>query len=389
MEKNLSQKIGKAVKNLGLAETIPTWNLNFAQLCKLIDSDAKPKVIIIGGNGTGKRSLLKKVAKKRATNGKQVVYAINASYKKPLLSFELKNEFKNLKAGEVKAEVKVFHAEDQINDSDENSRHRLQVLKSEDFKKHIFFDSIGDDKTLRQLLDICDKEECPETWAVLNEGDADNIKEKFPDCEVIQLDLALRNTQSITESIKKIQNSTNHLNSKMEIITQMPLGKEVKYMEREGGESYEEMLERAIKKLTFHTRGLICISDEYKPFHLEQLKSLCKKLHGRKPRTYFKEDPTVNSNKDDIKDWVTKPHKIEGKLLITDQHMVPGFQADEVIGIGEKTLDFLSNATVQFIYINEKISEIIVDDERSSTTSDNNVSSTTAWNAEIRSSSSV
>ena len=117
------------------------------------------------------------------------------------------------------------------------------------------------------------------------------------------------------------------------------------------------MFKEAMGHLSSGAKALICIQENLKRIVAEEIRSLFGE--ERKPLIYFGyHDTELNDRMEDIEEWVTNPSSFKGRHLIADLDAVQGFEADQIIGIGEDALkDYISRARVNFIHINDNLPE--------------------------------
>ena len=297
----LLEETSKTIQRFGTAENIQTWVLTPLQLALVSNHDEFPKVIIMGGNGSGKSMLLKEVAKKRRQrNDKRVVYGFFSNAEKTLFYFQIKEELK-----EFGIEVVCFNNENGLD---------MDLLRD----SYIFFDEVWNVKKLLKLLKVIDPSACRGVWVVLNAGSDHQINEEFPDFKLIKLDLGLRNTKKITEEIREAEGNThsstfvmnNSLNPSLKIIDHMPEGQGVITIERTDSSSFKDMFQKALSHLCKNEKALICIFD----FHLNIKKILMEilSLFDEKQRPPVR--PLIylykygsNDSDADVEKWVVNP----------------------------------------------------------------------------------
>jgi len=224
----------------------------------------------------------------------------------------------------------------------------------------VLFDEVTDVELLKKI--VGNFRGCKGVWAVLNNGEEDKVKEDFPEFTLIQLDKALRNTKAITKEVKQSKAGNyelkNSLNSSVQIVEHMPEGKPVITIKRDGNEDFKGMFNRAMEKLTIGTKALICICG-YSSEQRKVAQAITSFFEEEmKPLIYIHRESELNDREEDIEEWVTNPSSFKGRHLMANEGAVPGFEAEEIIGIGKNALKyFISRARVKFIHIDDKIPE--------------------------------
>ena len=343
----VDKQAGDIVQKFGTAENIKTWILTPQQLSVLANSEGLDYVILMGPNGSGKSMLLKEAGKQKAAQGTKVVYGFFANAEKTLLYFIIKKELE-----EYGIHVVCFNTENGLDS---------HLLRG----SYVFFDEIWNVKKLEKLFKVVDTSECRGVWIVLNAGSDVQVEKNFPSFQLIKLDLGLRNTKKILKEIKEadvnINSATfvmnNSLNPSLKILDHMPEGQDIITIDRKGLSTFKEMIQSAISHLKDNMKTLICILD----FHVHVKKMTAEILsvfeEEKRPLVYLFKNG-LNDRDEDIEEWVVNPESFRGRALITDGEMVPGFEADMVIGIGSGALDyFISRARVLFIHIDDDLSE--------------------------------
>ena len=206
------------IAKAGDFKNIQRWNfLTPTQLSLMQQANLLLRVILVGGNGTGKTFILDEFAIKTAKDQPdEVIFAIHLYYSsaRPLLQLELENKYEMLKLNNIK--VMTFTKFDEIKDVcgintticiDEV---RMKYVKPED------------------LLNI----ETKALWIVIRDTRTENPEEylrtHFPDWDIAKLNYPLRTSKNISEKVKRgyvasgIHN--NRFNASLQVAPNMPFG---------------------------------------------------------------------------------------------------------------------------------------------------------------------
>ena len=207
-------------------------------------ADQMPRVVLIGGNGTGKTLMLETYAQKTAEQNPddEVIFAINLN-DRPLLQLQLENRFEEFE----NVTVKSFDELDELNF--ENSESSCSTLMS--FVKNVFKPCQKEELTkpitmgnAHICIDEVDIENVPledlqkiqakSLWIVIRDPKSEeHLKENLPGWQIVNLTHPLRTSKRISEKVKEgggvgyfgssLQNKFNVL---LEIVENMPLGPE-------------------------------------------------------------------------------------------------------------------------------------------------------------------
>ena len=334
---NLIDETSKRVQEFGKAENIRTWSCwTPKQLQVLSCPDTLIKVILIGGNGSGKTMMLKEKAKRRSEEGKKVLFVIfSAGGMKTLLYYQLKIEFKDFNINLICIDYEGL------------------IDKSVLLDSFLFIDEAIDELFLFNFLKKNCLDSCSSIW-IASGLDSYSFEGEVDSFELISLDLALRNTKTITNYIKS---STDHniilhnsLNKNLLILDHMPTGKNIVLVDRNDHEKLPDLLVRAMQHLSSTLKLLICI--DFRDICKESFENTITFLkQNHKTVVFQNEYSKLNDKEEDVEKWIANSH--EDTIMISDHNTVAGFEADTVIAIGRRALKtFVSRARVYFIHVN-------------------------------------
>ena len=223
-----------------------------AQLSLLDLAERLSRVILIGGNGTGKTAILDAFTRKTAKEhpDEKVIFAIHQmkSPSRPLLQLDLEVKFENLK------NVSVVSFKDLSELTNANLTNttvcvdeiHMGLVKPED------------------LLAI----QVKSLWIVIREttkgqGNPEQyLRQQFSDWVIVNLSYPLRTSKNLSEKIKSGQvhadTHTNNFNSSMQVAPNMPLGPEPLILQRSKG-SYHARVQQAFSAVGKHMSALIIL----------------------------------------------------------------------------------------------------------------------------------
>ena len=370
------------IAKAGAAENIERWCWwTPAQLSLLDLANRLTRVILIGGNGTGKTVMLDAFAAKTAKEhpNEKVTFAIQQRYSscRPLLQLDLEVKYEKAKLKNVT--VKTLTRLSEL--SDTNLTNATVCIDETD---------IGDVKP-EELQAI----QAKSLWIVIRDTNQQGnpemyLREKFPEPWVIvNLSYPLRTSKNLSDKVKsgKVDQllHTNNFNSSLKVATNMPLGPEPLILPRSEGSikarlqlvfsgvgkdklalvildsgfdgmkpTAEEI--QAAKATTTHQQ--LAEKTDYKSQNIlvaiEAVKA-CQRPDGP-PLLWFSFGfANFSDAKASIKEWIKgKNRNISAKDLITDEECVAGYEADFVIylGISASCVSaFMSRCRGQFVQI--------------------------------------
>ena len=334
---NLDKQTKRLVDEFGTVQHIRTWCFWTPQQLQVLSSpESMTRLVIFGGNGSGKTLVLKEMAKRMAMVNQNVIYIIFTYYgEKTLLYFQLQKEFEG-------TGIKIFcfgH----------------QNIAEESFLQNAF---VFCDETLDQFdfLKKMNMSVCSSIWMVsgrkLEELGRDGLPPEFQN---ICLDLALRTTKVITREVIEQKSSFsllgNSLNKSLRVIEHMPEGKNIITIE---GTKLSEMIEEAMKHFTSSSNILVCIATDEIDITEELWEELLLSFgEKRKPLIYFvRSMAEENDCLEEIQKWMAHDSSMIGRPLLANEFSVPGFEAEDVMGIGSEALSyFISRARVNFVHV--------------------------------------
>ena len=372
------------IAKAGVAENIERWCWwTPTQLSLLDQADRLTRVIIIGGNGTGKTIMLDAFAAKTAKEhpDQNVIFAIHqrktSSVRpaRPLLQLDLEVKYEKAKMKNVT--VKTFR-----------SLSELSVANLTNFT--VCVDEVDmEDVKPEELQTI----QAKAVWIVIRKTRQQRnhevyLREKFPEPWVIvNLSYPLRTSKNLSDKVKsgKIAHAlhNNNFNSTLQVVPNMPLGPEPLTLPLTEG-SYQARLQLVFSGVGIDKLALIILgysvmkptfeeiqeanvttihqqlaekTDEYSQNILVAIEAVkaCQRPHGLPLLWFESEYAFVSHDKASIKEWMAGRNKnICGKDLITDVACVPGYEADFVIYLGANDLDvpaYMSRCRGQFVHI--------------------------------------
>ena len=404
MDDETLTRIAKA----GSAENIARWSWwTPTQLGLLELADRLSKVIIIGGNGTGKTVMLETFAIKTAKENpdENVVFGINQySWARPLLQLDLEVKFEKLKL----KNLTVFSYENLSELTDANlcnesmngvSRLVLSAGGYEPMVQNILSNTTVclDEIWMKNLKpDDLEAMSVKSLWIVIRdtwqkeESPEDYLRKQFPGWVIVNLTCPLRTTKILSEKVKSGQVGhelhTNNFNQLLKLAPHMPLGPEPLIFSRYEG-SYYERLQQAFSLVGKDKPLLIILDYDYMVTTSEEIKvakvtafsqraaealparlktdtsnprtnnllvgiesvKACLRPH-KTPLLWFDSDyEYLSDSSSSIKNWMKGKNKT---VLITDSYCVSGYEADCVILLGSGHVSaFLSRCRCQFVHI--------------------------------------
>ena len=340
-------------------------------------ADKLSRVILVGGNGTGKTYMLDaftmKIAKEHPDEN--LTFAIHQSFSspRPLLQLDLEVKYEKLRLTNVT--VKTFRRLSELADANLlNDTVCVDEVSMQDVKPEEL--NAIEAKSLWIVIRVTDQEEGnPEEY----------IRQKFPEPWVIvHLNYPLRTSKTLSEKFKSGQvghaSHINSFNTSLKVAPNMPLGPDPLILPRSEG-SIKTRLQKAVSAVGKNVPALIILSYSMEStaeeiqaakattthqelailtdvvsqnilVAIEAVKA-CQRLHGP-PLLWFRSNYAfVSDDKASIKEWMVGKNKnICGKDLITDTNCAPGYEADFVIYLGSGSVSaFMSRCRGQFVHI--------------------------------------
>ena len=368
------------IDKAGSAENIRRWYLwTPTQLSLMEIYDKLKRVVLIGGNGTGKTLMLETYVINTANENPKddVVFAIHLedSFDKPLLQLQFEVKFEELS----NVTVKTFINLDEL--SVENCENT-----------HICIDEV--DASNIPLEDL-QKIHAKSIWIVIRTGSGNQkviskeitfgnheeyLKKQIPGWLIVNLTYPLRTSKRISIKVKETgfiggyDELQNDFNSSLEIVENMPLGPEPLVILSSKG-TYKERLQHVFNTVAKDKSALIIFdyegvmsptpSEVEKAEHSstnEESQSLLLGIEAVKacdrPKPpliwldYNHDD--INNDKEDIKAMMRGSKDFIGCDLITSPYTVAGIEADVVIFVGSyvsSVTDIMSRCRGQFVHV--------------------------------------
>ena len=370
-QKMLQETLARIAK-AGEAENIERWCWwTPAQLSLLELADRLTRVILIGGNGTGKTVMLDAFATKtaKAHPDEHITFAIHQNFSESRLLLQLDLEVKHEKAKLNNVTVLTFENVSELTDANLlNDTVCLDEISMLDVK-----------------LDDLHTIQAKSLWIVIRDtyqigNPEEYLRQQFPDWVIVNLSYPLRTSKNLSDKVKngRTDNNTmhtNNFNSTLQVAPNMPLGPDPLILPRSKG-SYHARLQQAFIVVGKDKRALIILDWSYmnptpeeilaaeattthqvlSPNYLVGIEAVkaCQRPHGP-PLLWFKSTyADFSDSKDSIKEWMKGKNKnIAGRDLITDSECVPGYEADFVIYLGTNfsVSAYMSRCRGQFVHI--------------------------------------
>ena len=367
------------VKEAGDPENILRWCFwTKDQHTLMAMADKLSRVILIGGNGTGKTYMLDAFTMKSAKEhpDENLTFAIHqaSSSPRPLLQLDLEVKYENARLQNVS--VVTFE--------------KISELADANLLNHtVCVDEITMDRVKPEDLNAIQSRSL---WIVIRdthlgkENPEEYLRQKFPDWVIVNLSYPLRTSKNLSVKIKDGQVSgylhSNIFNSSLKVAPNMPLGPEPLILLRSEG-SYHARIHQAFSAMVKDMPTLIIldiVSMKPTPEEMQTAKATtshqelaekrdldskhllvaieavtaCQRPHGS-PLLWFESDYAyVSDGRDSIKEWMKgKNRRISCRDLITDDISVAGYEADFVIYLGSSSnvSAFMSRCRGQFVHI--------------------------------------
>ena len=375
----IRQKMLDAVIDLinkaGSPENIQRWCAwTPTQLSLMKLAHTMSRVVLMGGNGTGKTLMLEtyaiKIAKENPND--DVIFAIHkrSSSYRPLLHLQQEVRFEEFQNVTVKTFTKV---------------HDLTLKKYAN--AHICIDEVGSDVPIGNLQKIPAKS----LWVVLRDSKAENSEDdlKLPGWHIVNLTYPLRTSKTISEKVKESKGEgyfyalENQFNESLEITENMPVGPEPLTIPGSIG-SYKERMQHVFNVVSTDKPALVIISYEWMDPTPEEIQvakqttsydQLSQKTDSwsinylvgieavkacdrpKPPLIWLRsniDSYDVSDDKEKIKAWMKGSKEFIGCDLITDPQCIAGIEADVVIYLGSlssSVTDVMSRCRGQFFHI--------------------------------------
>ena len=336
---------------------IPRWGFWTQTQAFLMElADKLPRVIIMGGNGTGKTAMLEAFAARQANEHpkENVTFAIQQvhSHTRPLLQLDLEVQYENLK----NVTVTKFTEINQLNHA---STTNTTICIDEITMFNVRPEDLHNIKSKNLWVVIRD------TW---NENPEEYLRNEFPGWVLVNLNNPLRTSKRISEKVKTGTVHSylhkNNFNASLDVAANMLIGQEPMILPSTGG-SYQKRLHyvfsavgkdkpaliildhwsmnptseeiQEARKTTSH-KDLAEKTDNFSPRILVAMEAV-KACKRPPPLLWFKSNyASVSDGKEDIKEWMRGKNKTySARDLITDEYCVAGYEADLVIYLGSSS----------------------------------------------------
>ena len=373
IRQQMLHEILSRIAKAGEPENIERWSPWTPDHLGLLElADRLSRVILIGGDCTGKTAILDAFATKTAKEHPEenVIFAINQSDPSSRLLLQLDFEAKYERQKLPNVAVVSFEKLSELKDLNlTNQTLCIDEVSLADVKPEELLDIKA--KSLRIVIrDTTQEEQNPEEY----------LRSKFPDWEIVTLIYPLRTSKRIAEKIKSAA-SDNYFNKSLKITSNMIRGPEPLILPRSLG-SYYERLQQGFSALGIDGHILIVldyVSMQPTPEEIQAARATtthqelaektdtqsenyfvaieavkaCQRPHGP-PLLWFESGKAYCSDtKDDIKMWMRgRNRNITTRDLLTDDACVLGYEADIVILLGSSNSSlFLSLCRGQFVHI--------------------------------------
>ena len=344
-------------------------------------ADKLSRVILVGGNGTGKTYMLDAFTVKSAKENPDeiITFAIHQTflYARPLLQLDLEVKYEEANLHNVN--VITFKEFSELNDANLTNHTvcvdevNMRYVKPEDLNA----------VQVRSLWIVI-----RDTWLGRTNPEK-YLKKHFalPYWEIVNLKYPLRTSKTLAEKVKSgtvnFSVHTNDFNKSLQVAKNMPLGPQPLILSRSEG-SYRARLWQIFSGVGRYMSALIILdysdmkstteeiqeakattlhhelaekTDEFDQNLLVGIEAVkaCQRPHGP-PLLWFRSDydyANISDTKDTIKEWMKgKNKRISGRDLITDDSCVPGYEADFVIHLGSDSVSaYMSRCRGQFVHI--------------------------------------
>ena len=378
-QKMLDETLARVAK-AGDAENIQRWSWWTPNQLGLLElAENLPRVILIGGNGTGKTVMLDAFATKIAKEHQEeeVIFAIHHFMQNAnsLLLLDLEVKYENLKL----ENITVKNVE-QLSELEEGSSTNFATCIDEISLANVEIEEL---KQIRSRF----------LWVVIrdsntatDENSEEYLREQFPDWVIVNLSYPLRTSKAISEKVRTGEENCilhwNEFNASLQVPQNMPLGPESLSLPSSIG-SYLERLQLAFNKVAKGKPALIILEyAELKPtpdeiqesktntsyqelaesnhrysqnylVAIEAVKA-CQRSHHPPLLWFQSEHSYLNDSKEVMKEWMRGRNKnIASKDIITDDFCVAGYEANIVIFLGSafSLPTYMSRCRVQFVHI--------------------------------------
>ena len=375
------QKTLDIITKAGATENIERWSWwTPAQLSLMQLADQLTRVILIGGNGTGKTVMLDSFAMKTAKENpdEKVIFAIHQTSEsaRSLLQLDLEVKYEKAKLSNVTVVTfKELSGLTDVNFSnvtvcvDEIS---MEYLKTEDL-------NAIQAKSLWMVI-----RETDQFW-LRNENPEEYLRTQFPDWVIVNLSYPLSTSKRLSDQVKRgkiyHKSHTNSFNRSLQMAPNMPLGPEPLILPRSQG-SYQARLQQTFSAVGNDMPALIIVKYDHMQPTPEEIQSAnstttyqelaektdresqnllvaieavkaCQRPHGPPLLWFRSENTSISHGKDSIKERMKGKNKtFSGRDIITDNRCVAGYESDFVIYVGSSNVSaYMSRCRGQFVRI--------------------------------------
>ena len=376
-EKMLQKTLG-LIGKAGTAENIERWCWwTPAQLSLLDLANRLSRVILIGGNGTGKTVILDAFTKKTAKEHPDdvVTFAIHQlhSSARPLLELDLNVKYEKFKNVTVTVGLRKLSKLKHPNLT--NATVCIDELNMRDVKPEDLH-AIKAKSLWIVIRDTYHEQKNPEEY----------LRTQFPDWNIVNLSYPLRTPKNLSDKVKSGQISShthsNNFNTSLKMAPNMPLGPEPLILASSEG-TYHARIQQVFSAVCKDKPALIILdfdwmeptseeiqaakatsshqelaekTDKYSQNLLVAIEAVkaCQRPHGPPLLWFGSEFEYVSDAKASIKEWIKgKNRNFSGKDLLTDFYCVAGYEADYVIYLGSSSdvSAFMSRCRGQFVHI--------------------------------------